>query len=141
MNLIMPCGVTRYRNVLNGTMLGDEGKLYEVQNNFYDFNKMPDPSICNMVKYYCDEPVSKGHCGIYYPSNNVSYILDYDAQKLPYLGVWITAGGLQGEYNCALEPSNGYYDSIGRAYENKKLPILRQGESFNFELRITLKEV
>ena len=140
MEIMLPDGVEHYRNVLKGSVLGEEGTVYPVQNKIYDFKKMPNPDICNMVKYYGEEPCMIGHCGVYYPSKNVSYYLDYDAKKLPYFGVWITAGGFQGDYNCALEPSNGYYDSISKAQQNQKLPVLQAGEALDFSLELTLRE-
>lgn len=140
MELLLSENIKHYRNVLDGSLLGKEGKVYSVQNDIYDFSKMPNPKICDMVKYYGEEPSATGHCGIYYPSRNVSYHLEYDAQKLPYLGVWITAGGMQGDYNCALEPTNGYYDSIGKADKNHKLPVLCVEEVLDFTLMLTLRE-
>lgn len=140
MELLLPEELTHYRIVLDGNLLGKEGSVYPRENDFYDFRKMPDPSLCNAAKYYGEESVQTGHCGVYYPSRDVVYYLDYDARKLPYLGVWITLGGFQGDYNCALEPTNGYYDSIGRAGKNQKLPVLKRGESLDFTIRLTLKE-
>lgn len=140
MEILLPESITHYRNVLDESVLGTEGSVYPVQNDVYDFSRMPNPDICNMVKYYGEEPSVMGRCGIYYPSKDVSYHLKYDACKLPYFGVWITAGGMQGDYNCALEPTNGYYDSIGKANKNQKLPVLSKGEILNFTLELTLKE-
>lgn len=140
MEIVLPKNVTHYRNVLDGCVLGAEGQIYPVKNEVYDFTKMPNSAVCNMIKYYNEEDVTEGHCGIYYPTQNVSHYLDYDAKVFPYLGIWITAGGFQGDYNVALEPTNGYYDRISKARENQKLPVLQQGEKLNFSLKLTLKE-
>ena len=140
MELFLPKDLTHYRNVLDSSLLGAEGMVYPLNNDVYDFRKIPDPKACNIVKYYGDTSTSIGHCGVYYPSSDVAYYLDYDARKLPYLGVWITAGGFQGDYNCALEPTNGYYDSIDRASKNQKLLVLKQGEALDFTIRLTLQE-
>ena len=76
--------------------------------------------------------------------NLVSYFANnrvpgYDAQALPYLGVWITAGGYRGDCNCALEPSTGFYDGISRARENGSLKVIKPGEIFSFTLEICLE--
>lgn len=139
MELILPEDLTHYLNVLDGDLLGKEGCVYPLHNDVYDFEKAPDPNICNMVKYYGEKSTQTGHCGVYYPSKDVTYYLDYDAHKLPYLGVWITAGGFQGDFNCAIEPTNGYYDSIDKAGKNQKLPVLRQAESLDFTIELTLQ--
>jgi hypothetical protein len=70
----------------------------------------------------------------------MNFLFTYDANKLPYLGFWRTLGGFRGDYNCALEPSNGFYDSIAKAQENKTCPILESGEVFSFQLHMQLKE-
>ena len=141
MEILLPDGIEHSQNALGGCFLGEEGTVYSVQNDIYDFRKMPDPDICDMVKYYGLEVPMTGHCGVHYPSKNVVHLLDYDAEKLPFFGVWITAGGLQGDFNCALEPTNGYYDSIERAWKNQKLPVLKSGEELEFTLELTLREL
>ena len=35
----------------------------------------------------------RNQCSLWYPSQECACTLKYDANKLPYLGVWITAGG------------------------------------------------
>ncbi len=68
-------------------------------------------------------------------------LMRYDAAKLPYLGGWITAGDFQGDYNCALEPSSGFYDKVSRARTLKTLPVLGSGEETEFELALSLEEL
>ena len=85
-----------------------------------------------MVKYYVDQKVKTGFCGYRYPSQGLRCTFRYDPEKLPYLGLWITAGGFRGDYNCALEPANGYYDSIPKAAESGSLCFLKKEEPFHF---------
>ena len=138
MEIILPKNVLYYRNVLDDCILGKEGMVYPLQNGVYDFTRMPNPVECDMVKYYNEEDVTEGHCGIYYPTQNVSHYLDYDAKMFPYLGIWITAGGFQGDFNAALEPTNGYYDRMSKARDNQKLPVLQTGEKLSFTLKLML---
>lgn len=65
-------------------------------------------------------------------------MLHYDVKKLPYLGVWVTAGGFEGDYNCALEPSDGFYDSVRKAGENGRLPVLASGAAADFGFAVSL---
>lgn len=141
MRIILPEEIRRCRNVLSGTCLGRTDAVLPVENSMYDFRSVPKKGTKSMVKYYGEEKVKKGCCGFIYPSQNVECILQYDAQALPYVGVWITAGGLQGAHNCALEPSSGFYDSISKAKELGKLPVLSAGEKMEFELSITLNRI
>lgn len=137
MEIVFPAETLYFRNVLDGSVLGHEGEIYPLKNSVYDFIKVPKADSKSMVKFYAEGQVKEGRCGFYYPSGDVACILEYDKEILPYLGVWITAGGLQGDYNCALEPTNGFYDSISKAYRHNALPILKAGEELNIALKIT----
>lgn len=139
MEVILPDGVICCRNVLSGSVLGEAGKIYPLENDVYDFKKVPKAESRSMVKFYAEGELTDGCCGVHYPSQNVTCLMEYDIKALPYFGFWVTAGGFQGDYNCALEPSNGFYDSISVARENGKLPVLAVGESMEFEIRIMLE--
>lgn len=139
MEVILPDGTTHCRNVLTGPELGEAGTVYPVGGS-YDFTKVPKAESRTMSKFYVEHPVKTGKCGLRYPTQNVNCMLEYDAEILPYLGFWITAGGLNGDYNCALEPTNGFYDSISTAHGNEKLPILLPGDTLEFQINITLTD-
>ena len=157
MEILLPFGTGRCRNVLSEQTLGAPDTIYPYDNPVYDFRRVPAADSRRAVKYYL-EPGEVGEskncspytslpgrsellpeiCGFYYPSKEICCMLHYDVKKLPYLGVWITAGGFEGDYNCALEPSNGFYDGIGRAEKNCRLPVLKAGEAMDFELVVSL---
>ena len=138
MEVILPEDITHCRNVLSGSVLGKEGMIYPLENDVYDFGSVPKAESGNMVKFYAEGPVGCGKCGLHYPSQKITCMMEYDANVLPYFGFWITAGGFQGDYNCAMEPSNGFYDSISIAKENERLPLLAAGERMEFEIKIML---
>ncbi len=138
MELIYPEGTRHFLNTFSGELLGKEGVKYSCDDEKYDFFHVPSRESMSMIKYYVEEKVKEGKCGIHYPSQNVDYTLRYDKEKLPYLGVWITAGGLEGAYNCALEPADGFYDSISKAEKNGALLVLKPGEAKEFSLEIEL---
>lgn len=140
MEVILPDGVTHCRNVLTGPVLGEAGTVYPLENERYDFTGVPKAATKSMVKFYAEHPVKQGRCGLRYPSQNMTCIMEYDEKILPYFGFWVTAGGLSGDHNCALEPTNGFYDSISAAQKNGKLPVLDTGEGMEFEVKITLVE-
>lgn len=139
MEVILPKGVTHWRNVLSGSVLGEAGKIYPLENDVYDFERVPEAASRSMIKFYAEGEMVDGRCGVRYPSQNVVCTIEYDVKVLPYFGFWVTAGGFQGDYNCALEPSNGFYDRISLARNNGKLPVLAVGENMEFEIRIVLR--
>lgn len=91
-------------------------------------------------KYYFTNKIKSGVVGLDYTDERLKYIINYDPQINPYLGVWITKGGFKGEYNCALEPSNGFYDDLNRAYYNNKLSSLNSWEEREWTIFIEIKE-
>lgn len=134
MEVILPPGTTHCRNVLTGPVLGEAGTVYPAEDP--RFTGVPG---AGMSKFYAEPPVKQGSCGLRYPSRNVTCRMEYDVEKLPYFGFWVTAGGFQGDYNCALEPTNGFYDSISGACLNGCLPVLQPGETMAFAIKILLE--
>ena len=135
--IVYPSDVAFVKNVLNGTPLGDYGKVFPV-NGTIDFSSLSYACINEpcMMKYYATNRIEEGTCGIIYPSDRAGIDITYDAMKLPWLGVWITAGGLAGDYNMALEMTNGYYDSISNAMKNKRILMMKPGEDIQFTISL-----
>lgn len=134
-------GVDSFLNVLESKELGEVGTIIPRNNQNYDFTKVPKKASKTMVKYYVEGAVKQGICGYRYPTQGAQCTIEYDAQKLPYLGMWLTAGGFRGDYNCALEPATSYYDSIQIATNNKSIYRLKKEEPLEFTMRITLKKI
>lgn len=139
-NFFYSSDVQSFENVLDSPELGPAGEHFFLGDSRYDFTRVPPKSSRTMVKYYVDQKVKTGFCGYRYPSQGLRCTFRYDPEKLPYLGLWITAGGFRGDYNCALEPANGYYDSIPKAAESGSLCFLKKEEPFHFSLELALTE-
>ncbi|WDC83206.1 hypothetical protein PL321_10375 [Caloramator sp. mosi_1] len=69
------------------------------------------------------------------------YKLLFPKDRIPYLGVWINEGGFKGEYNCALEPSNAFYDSVEIAKGYGKIKPLEAGEEQDWYVDVVLEEL
>lgn len=141
MHFIYPDEVKEFVNVFDSKQLGEIGTTFSRNNERYDFSRVPSKGSNTMIKYYVQGKVSNGVCAYYYPSQNMQCLLTYDAEKLPYLGVWITTGGFKGDFNCAIEPSNGFYDTIQTAKDNNALYFLKKREPLEFSLRLSLQEI
>lgn len=127
-------------NTLESPLLGAPGQQHH-WDDAYDFSTVPAKTPPSMVKYYFTSPVAEGRCGFWYPAPGVGCLLRYDPATLPYLGVWITAGGFRGDYNCALEPSNGFYDDVGTARQNGALYRLLPGCALEFTLELEITDI
>ena len=125
MILLLPENTCKVMNVTNSRYLGNSKKIhsYPITNSLngkkYSLNRIYPKSAEKCEKYYVYGDLTKGECGIYYPHKDLTYKLYFDKSILPYLGFWVTEGGFRGDYNCALEPSNGFYDGINIAKKIK----------------------
>lgn len=144
MEIIFPEGTKEVLNAQDSKYLGKIGTVHSfpatraLDNTVFYLNEILPHRSNNTNKYYINGPVSSGECGIYYPSKQVQFKLTYDKKALPYLGFWVTEGGFRGDYNCALEPSNGYYDSISIAKSNGCLKVLAPREEIEFSVVLEL---
>lgn len=144
--LILPNEENRIINVHENDVLGCIGQV-----NTFPFAKDINGATIDLTlfksykdnrsyKYYFLNPVKNGEVGLQYVKDNIMYLIKYDAEKIPYLGVWITKGGFKGEYNCAIEPSNGFYDSLELAFKNKRLKKLNPFEKTSWTIFIEVKD-
>ena len=84
----------------------------------------------NAYKYYICKEKTVGKCGYYNPAIQKNIILSYDADAMPYLGIWMNNGKFKGLYNAALEPCTAPYDSPVNAKEKGYNFIIGKGETY-----------
>lgn len=131
MELLYPEEIGRFLNVLDSPELKSAGTEH-IPGVDWDFGRVPDMNSGSQLKYYAAEKVTSGWCGYRYPRQQMRCILRYDSETLPWLGMWITAGGFRGDHNCAWEPSTGFYDSVDRARRTGTLRVLEPKSSIGF---------
>jgi len=135
MRLLYPKGAYRILNAANHAALGTTGTVHDLDCAAYDFFSVPKTPSTS-AEYYLLGRIDEGACGYYYPQSGTTCMISYDCEALPYLGFWVTAGEFRGDYNCAFEPSNGFYCGIDTAAQNGKLPVLSPGETLAFSLSL-----
>ena len=84
-------------------------------------------------KFYFTAPNTRGWCGIYHADNGDTLTYHYDADKVPYLGVWKTQGGYRGDYNIALEPCTGIYDDLYVAHKIRRSAVCAPKSKFEWK--------
>lgn len=90
-------------------------------------------------KFYVSNPLKAGCAGLYYPQDKLALLYRFGSDKLPYLGVWINTGGYKNEVNIAIEPTNGFFDSLERAVSNSAAAAILPEEDVRWSVRIELK--
>lgn len=129
--IILPKSVNRVLDVINNKV---------IDKNIEDLLALSNYEDKKFYKFYLLDELSAGECGLYYKNLELKYMIKFDKNVNPYLGVWITKGGFKGEYNCALEPSNGFYDSLKLAKENDKYQKIMPFEEKNWTVYIEISE-
>jgi galactose mutarotase-like enzyme len=100
------------------------------------------PSTANTTeKFYVNGKVPRGEASLLLNHKKLRYTLRFPYVKIPYLGVWINQGGFKGGYNIALEPSNGFYDSLEFAKMMGSLTPIAPGQTRQWWLEIDLSEI
>lgn len=110
-------------------------KAYE-----FDYLKLGEYPDGQSYKFYFKDEINDGRVNILHKDKNVSITYAYDTDINKYLGVWITKGGFKGEYNLAIEPSSGYYDSLELAYKNDKVSKIDSKETKEWKLNLEIKK-
>jgi galactose mutarotase-like enzyme len=59
----------------------------------------------------------------------------------PYLGLWFDNRGFSREAVIAIEPSTGYYDSLGRALANGRVAVLKVGDPLEWSIEVVVNPV
>ncbi|MDF2633390.1 MAG: hypothetical protein K0R78_264 [Pelosinus sp.] len=99
------------------------------------------PQYCGKTeKFYVEGAVKQGEAALTLNQGKLVYKLSFPLHTVPYLGIWINEGGFKGEYNCALEPSTGYYDSLEIAKQYNSVSPLAPGQTMEWYLDIELAD-
>ncbi len=88
-------------------------------------------------KYYYTSKIEDGTFGLEYENHILKY--KFDSNTIPYVGVWITTGGFKSEKNIAIEPTNGFYDSLIKAIENDKYTTVEANGSNKWYIEISIE--
>ena len=143
--LLVPDNLREVISVEHGTQhLGPWGTRHtyplttDVNGKPFDLAATEPATAKNCEKFYFTSRNTAGWCGIRHTDSGEELLYRYDADKVPFLGVWKTHGGYRGDYNIALEPCTGIYDDLYLAYKIRRAAaVAPQGEyAWNFTILI-----
>lgn len=141
--IILP-NVSKLINVHESELLGPVGAMHNypisktVLGDEIALDRIAPRTANKSEKYYVSTPMENGQCSLLLNHKQLEYQLIYNARKLPYLGVWINEGGFKNEYNVALEPTNGFYDTNLMAAQNGTMKPILPGRTLSFTLHLNL---
>ncbi|MCD9020302.1 hypothetical protein [Cohnella silvisoli] len=121
----------------------DKGRVYDwpetIESPYPRLDFIRPAGTGDSRKFYAEGPVDSGWAGLYERNSGEFVVLEWSPEELPYFGFWINEGEFNGQLVCALEPCNGFYDTLSTAYENGKLlqiPAMRGKAHWSLQLRL-----
>jgi len=143
--ILLPGSIKTLENTLNfNNRLGPAGAVHtwpvttDKYGRSYDVSRIPPRNAETCEKFYAREQLLDGKAGITYPSIGKKMMLSFDKDNLPYLGIWINAGGLKGHFNAAIEPASGALDDLYIAHAREKHGVIPANGSFGFSIDISI---
>lgn len=140
--IFLPDEVSEVVNVHDSELLGKSGSLhgFPISSANYAFDRISPPSAQKTEKFYANTKLKTGEASVSLNKDSLLFKLHFDPKILPFLGVWLCEGA-GGAYNLALEPSNGFYDSLEITKSNGLLEAVLPKKSLKWKIEIELSEI
>lgn len=128
--IIVPTGANRIINTVPAEALGGFGEQYDWPlartrcGNEWDLSRIRPNLGRHCFKFYFTEPLSEGFAILHDPASRETVGLSWPADKVPYLGFWISEGAYAGQYDAAPEPCTAPLDRWDTARQWGKLPTI-----------------
>ncbi|HOK03627.1 MAG TPA: hypothetical protein P5105_00955 [Victivallales bacterium] len=118
--------------------MGEIRTLSEIRNedNTLFFEKMFTSNSGRYWKFFT-EKLNKGEVIISHP-DNTKLIINWPAEKFPYLAVWTSEGNVNGQNHIAPEPSTSQEESLEKAYKIKESRSIKPGSKDEWQIKLTI---
>lgn len=143
--ILFPSCVTRIMTTKAfSDRLGDYGAIHtwpatkDISGNVYELNKVNSRETGKCEKFYAYDRLTEGWCAIHHRDTDEVLGLSFPVLKIPYLGLWISEGGLNGHYHVALEPASGSFDRVDSASQWNRISKIKGKCKCGWYLNITI---
>ncbi len=142
--ILLPETVKEVVNVSHGRTWGEEGVLYpwpeavSQDGRTWQLDSIGTLENRDCRKFYIPAGQSVSWVGLSQPRHGCSLHMRWQSTELPYLGIWVDEGAFNPKPAAALEPSNGFYDNLAVAVQNRRALLLQPGESQSWSLCVQL---
>ncbi len=142
--IILPPEIQEVCSVLPGRPWGPAGTrltwpvAVAPDGNGFQLDHIGRASRHDCRKFYLPPEVHADWAELRNPRTATSLHLKWSHDSIPYLGIWIDEGMYNSVSVVALEPSNGYYDSLARAYSNDRAKTIEGGTTHAWTLAVRL---
>lgn len=98
-----------------------------------------EDGVPRLKKFYFPKRPERGVMGYKYPDGK-TFVLEFDKDEIPIVGVWKNYGFIKGYYCIGLEPSTGGYDTPINASEKGNNVVIKGGENLSFKIKLSLAD-
>ena len=126
----------------NDPAWGESGSLHawpeasDMHGQTWQLDKVRSPEHHTCRKFYIPPEQAVSWAALRHEGKRCALRLEWSAQELPYLGLWVDEGVYNSRPVAAFEPTNAYYDSLVWAVENGRVPVLEAGDAAEWRLTI-----
>ena len=86
-------------------------------------------------KFYFPKKTPNGYLAYRYPEGD-EFVMEFDPDRIPCIGVWENFGHINGAYCVGFEPCSVGYDTVKNAEKYGQKSLIKKDDSFEFSLRL-----
>jgi galactose mutarotase-like enzyme len=131
--IVLPPQVTEVYNVLDFPQWGPAGTVYpwpqatRADGKPVHLNRIAPASAHDCRKVYVMPDVRTGWAELVEQMSGNTLRIEWPADKVPYMGLWVDEGTYNTLPAVAPEPATGFYDSLELAYGTGRVSVLQPG--------------
>jgi galactose mutarotase-like enzyme len=143
--ILLPDGTDQVLNVIPGAVWGDAGEVYpwsrarSKDGRAWELDRVRSADNHDCRKFYLPPESPAAWASLVDRRLGCSVRMEWSPGELPYLGIWVDEGAYNPVPVVALEPSNGYYDSLAAAVHHRRLGSIDPGASHTWSLVVRLQ--
>lgn len=142
--IFLPENAREVVNVVAGEIWGAAGERYpwpqarSKDGRSWQLDRIRPPDKHDCRKFYLPPESPVSWTVLANQRWGCSLRMEWSSDELPYLGIWVDEGAYNPVPVVALEPSNGYYDSLQTAISNQRVGRIHPGAQRKWSLVVRL---
>ena len=142
--IVLPESAKQVVNVLPSETWGESGEHYpwphprSKDGRLWELERIRSADHRDCRKFYLPPEAPLAWAAVVNQRLGCSLRMEWSPDALPYLGIWVDEGTYNPQSVVALEPSNGYYDSLETAIHNRRVGRIAPGSQQAWSLVVRL---
>jgi galactose mutarotase-like enzyme len=142
--ILLPESAAQVVNVIQGEVWGAAGERYpwphprSKDGRSWELERVRPADSHDCRKFYLPSESPASWAAVVNRQLGCSLRMEWSPEELPYLGIWVDEGTFNPQPVVALEPSNGYYDSLQAAVANQRVGRIQPGKRQSWSLVVRM---